>query len=276
VSRKVSGVYLILNLVDWKIYIGASIDVHREWKHYKRLLRKGTHGNSRLQNAFQRYGEDNLGWYYLEEVYDRQLLVAAEQRWLDETQCYERDKGYNKKATANIHFGYRHSEETKEKIRRANYRYWGDPVSRFWSKVDKSEGPDACWVRQASADKDGYGYIRFNGKHSQKAHRVAWQITSGSIPRGMHVLHYCDNPCCVNPKHLFLGTNDDNMRDMVSKGRQSRGRSHCHAKLSERHVREIRRLSDKGVSHRVMAEKFSVTRACIGKAVRGETWGHVQ
>lgn len=94
---------------------------------------------------------------------------------------------------------------------------------RFWSKARKTDG---CWVWLAGKDKDGYGNFSVGQRATARpvrAHRVAWELTHGSIPDGLFVLHECDNPPCVRPDHLFLGTNQNNMDDMVAKGRGSIG-----------------------------------------------------
>lgn len=88
-------------------------------------------------------------------------------------------------------------------------------MDRFWSKVNKTDG---CWLWIASRHKKGYGQFKLDGK-MRKAHRVAWELTYGPIPPDKNVCHTCDNPPCVRPDHLFLGTNGDNVRDAVKKGR---------------------------------------------------------
>lgn len=113
-------------------------------------------------------------------------------------------------------------------------------TKRFWSKVIK--GVD-CWKWDAARLTDGYGSFSIKGK-TQRAHRVAWELANGEIPGGVHVLHRCDNPSCVNPTHLFLGTNRDNIVDSISKGRTNRGTKNGGHKLSEAQVREIRSSSD--------------------------------
>lgn len=86
----------------------------------------------------------------------------------------------------------------------------------FWSRVTKSEG---CWTWNGAKQKFGYGWVWIDGEGSKNTHRVAYEIGVGPIPAGQCVLHRCDNPPCVNPAHLFLGTKGDNTRDMVSKNR---------------------------------------------------------
>lgn len=91
---------------------------------------------------------------------------------------------------------------------------------RFWLKVDKS---GECWLWTSYINPCGYGQFQETSYRSERSHRVAWRIVNGPIPDGMFVLHRCDVRRCVNPAHLFLGTNDDNMADKVAKGRQARG-----------------------------------------------------
>jgi hypothetical protein len=104
------------------------------------------------------------------------------------------------------------------------------------------------------------------------AHRAAWELTNGPVRNGLFVLHRCDNRACVNPAHLFLGTHDDNMADMVSKGRQARGSVNGRAKLTEESVREILAVPTQG---RVLAKRFGVTPQCISRVRRGHAWAHV-
>lgn len=143
---------------------------------------------------------------------------------------------------------------------------------RFWAKVDRS---GECWTWKADLDRDGYG--RFSVLHiMKKASRVAWSIEYGSIPEGLNVCHRCDNRACVNPSHLFLGTQSDNISDMHKKGRKSEaGESNGNAKLTERKVVEIRTLSLSGLSSYALAKQFSVTPTTIQAIVRRKRWTHV-
>src|SRR5258708_2027850 len=126
---------------------------------------------------------------------------------------------------------------------RIHYAKWqrhGDPLhidtrgnteADFWSKVAIG-GDNECWIWQTGKDQDGYGAFWWSNRQV-KAHRFSWGLFGGSIPDGMYVLHSCDNPSCVNPSHLFLGTTQDNTADRDIKERQVRGEK-CHtAVLSE-------------------------------------------
>jgi hypothetical protein len=98
---------------------------------------------------------------------------------------------------------------------------------RFWGNVQKSVDPGGCWWWIGGVKDDGYGTLKVNGPEVG-AHRFSWEIHGGSIPEGKWVLHHCDNPRCVNPDHLFLGTHQDNMRDRSVRGRHpSSQRTHC-------------------------------------------------
>ena len=93
-----------------------------------------------------------------------------------------------------------------------------DRLARFWAKVDKS---GECWVWTAALHTTGYGIFGIGGKRVDRAHRISWAIANGPIPEGAHILHHCDNRPCVNPAHLFIGTNQDNVNDCIKKGRHS-------------------------------------------------------
>lgn len=147
-------------------------------------------------------------------------------------------------------------------------------AERLWRKVSKA-APSGCWEWQGSKDKKGYGRININ-KRPVLTHRFAWELENGPIPDGKDVLHSCDNPCCVNPSHLFLGTNDDNIADKVDKGRQERGSGHHRAKLTENQVIEIRRRYALGnISHSQLAAEYGVCRMAVTDIISRRNWAHI-
>lgn len=153
----------------------------------------------------------------------------------------------------------------------------GTPVDRFWSKVRPEVG-DACWEWQAARERAGYGVFnpsKAPGK-KQSAHRFSWELHYGPIPDGMWVCHRCDNPSCVRPDHLFLGTPRDNYEDMHQKGRHVHGTEHFNSKLDENKVREIREMLSRKVSMYEIAEKYSVTQRSIWNIAHEKTWSHVK
>lgn len=149
-------------------------------------------------------------------------------------------------------------------------------LERFLAKI--SFGPD-CWLwlgATYSAPRLPYGLVWQNeGKTWRVAHRVMWELKRGAIPEGLQVLHRCDNPRCVNPAHLFLGSIRDNMLDRHAKRRDARGIRHGRAKLTEAQVREIRVRGTEGWKAHRLAPGYGVTPAVVFNILRGKTWRHV-
>ena len=135
-----------------------------------------------------------------------------------------------------------------------------------------------CILWVGMTNKNGYGQINAGGKLGRllRAHRVAYEIANGPIPDGLCVLHSCDNPPCINPDHLFLGTNVENKADCVRKERQARGEGAGKARLTIDQVREIRRLYDNNLSTQVqLAAMFGMKQPGISSICRRENWKHV-
>lgn len=143
---------------------------------------------------------------------------------------------------------------------------------RFWKKVAVSRSED-CWPWLAGKfDERGYGCYQVAGR-CRRAHRYAYEIAVGPIPAGMHVCHKCDNPSCVNPSHLFLGTHDDNMADKLTKGRAPRGEQNAAAKLTAPQVIEIRRrAAEREATNAMLAKEFGVSTVMVSKIVRRRNW----
>jgi len=132
-----------------------------------------------------------------------------------------------------------------------------------------------CIEWDKAKNKAGYGVFR-NGNVLTYAHRAAYEKAHGPIPKGMCICHKCDNPACVNPDHLFLGTHADNVRDKQSKGRHPLGESHSNHKLTSEQVSKIRFLHERGgTSIRGLAKKFSVSYSVAYRIINGTVWKHI-
>lgn len=140
-----------------------------------------------------------------------------------------------------------------------------DP-QRFWSKVKKTDG---CWLWESVITKRGYGLFNSQGKKIG-AHRYAWMIVNGPIPEGLVVCHRCDNPPCVNPAHLFVGTQRENNLDCLAKGRRRYVYHPSYRKLSPEKVAAIRATyNPKHVTLRELAEQYEVSIPMIHYVVKG-------
>lgn len=150
---------------------------------------------------------------------------------------------------------------------------------RFWAKVDV-RGPDECWLWLAGVGGGGYGRISDGEGGHVAAHRVSYEIANGEIPDGLHILHSCDNPPCVNPAHLRVGTAKDNVADAISRGRMvipgNRGERNPAAKLSADSVHSMRVEYDaSSVTAVELADRYGVSLATVNDVVHRRTWAHV-
>jgi hypothetical protein len=167
--------------------------------------------------------------------------------------------------------------------------YTTEFIVRFWARVARGEGEDACWPWAGPQSSAGYGAIMYR-RVNRSTHRLAWELTNGAIPDGLWVLHRCDNPPCCNPAHLFLGTNADNVRDREGKRRgffkkgqknpwrvpPPRGSAQKLAKLTEATVLEmVARYRAGGVTQRALADEYGISRPIVSLILSGKRWPHV-
>ena len=141
-------------------------------------------------------------------------------------------------------------------------------MERFYDKVDAGPG-GGCHLWMAATNEHGYGRI-WMAPGMVYAHRLAWELRRGAIPKGLCALHKCDRPRCVNPDHMFLGTRADNVADMVAKGRQALGSDAGGAKLTPTQVAAIRVDPRR---RREIAADYGIHRTMVDMIRRGERWG---
>jgi len=135
------------------------------------------------------------------------------------------------------------------------------------------EPNSGCWLWDGSTKKDGYGQFGIGGSgKTRSAHRVSYELYKGPIPNGYFVCHKCDNPACVNPDHLFVGTPGENTADRDAKGRTALGEKNGKSKLTEQQVKLIR---ESNLSERKIAAMLGFHRGTINAVRRGKTWSHV-
>ena len=143
---------------------------------------------------------------------------------------------------------------------------------KFWSKVVKSDG---CWLWTGTKNNCGYGQFGLNGS-TVLAHRYAWQLNKGLIPKGLCICHFCDEPSCVNPEHLFIGTHADNMADCARKGRAyrgyQRGESNGRARLTWKIVEEIRLNVANGVRQIDEVARLGISKGRVSEIVNHKSW----
>jgi hypothetical protein len=146
-------------------------------------------------------------------------------------------------------------------------------LARYWTQVNRAKAKGAeCWLWTGSTNGRGYGLFYVVGKQRIFAHRLAWLISRGDIPKGQEVCHRCDNGLCINPEHLFLGSHRDNHLDSVRKGRK---RVWGLQKLDARQVEAIRARVAAGELQRLVAAAFGISRNHVSSIVHRTSWAHL-
>lgn len=154
----------------------------------------------------------------------------------------------------------------------------GDAAERLLEGVEYDTN-GGCWLWRFGAHNHGYGTLALNGRY-WKAHRLAYQTWRGPIPEGVNVCHACDTPACLNPAHLFLGTQAENLADMAAKGRWNpaatrRGEANGCSRLTAADVLQIRSAVRRGESFTSVGARFGVSRVTVSKIAKGAAWKHV-
>lgn len=159
-------------------------------------------------------------------------------------------------------------------IKRANKNLTKETFCNNYMPITES----GCFLWIKSVDKNDYGMIHLPHKKRKgnRAHRYSYELFKGDIPKGLCVLHKCDIPSCVNPDHLFLGTNRDNNIDKVSKNRQPQGTRTNKAKLTEEIVSNIKPELISGIYYKVLSKKYNIGNNAIYNIMKGKTWKHVK
>jgi len=144
---------------------------------------------------------------------------------------------------------------------------------RFFSKIEKT---DTCWIWNSVRLTGNYGYFKYLGKYV-RAHRMSYILANGHIPDNLLVLHTCDNPPCVNPEHLYLGTQKDNIKDKFDRGRNPNvnGSKNPVSKLSENEVLKIRELNKEKYSNEIIAKMFSIDSSAVSLIINRKRWKHI-
>jgi len=167
---------------------------------------------------------------------------------------------------------WRNKNKSLRKIKDKNYRnrqLTNQEMQNFYSIINSIKSPK-CWIWNHSLV---HGYGLFMGK---SAHRVSYELYKGSIPKNMVVMHTCDNPSCVNPEHLEIGTQSENIADMIKKGRQSKGESKPTAKLTEKQVLEIRaKFKPRKYTYEMLSKEYGLAVRNICKIIARESWKHI-
>lgn len=188
------GIYAIVCTKTWRSYVGQSVNIERRTKDHFQRLRISAHTNPSLNSDFEKYGEDSFYIEVLEIVTDKSLLINREKYWSA--------FGYNLYGGES---GYLSIPKLTEK-----------QINYFWSNVDIREEND-CWEYKGSITESGYGRVKFEQKQCL-AHRISFYLTNEEETSNVVICHRCNNKACVNPKHLYAGTIQDNNKDMYRSG----------------------------------------------------------
>ena len=166
----------------------------------------------------------------------------------------------------------RYTHKKKAKVKKSELPLpLSEKVLSSFYRMTKKDVEENCWLWSGKKNRWGYGKQKIGGKE-YIASRLSWYIHNGKDPKSLEVCHRCNNPSCVNPKHLYLGTHAENLRDAGIDGLMPRGSKNPGSKLTEDQVDELKRLSKSGMSSRKLSLLFPITPRSIRRIVSGARW----
>lgn len=258
---RISGIYKIINLANKKIYVGSAVDIKARWRQHKNRLRKHTHENFHLQNAWNKYGEKNFVFELIEELIERKKLIEREQYWLDRYCSYRSENGYNILCTAGSPLGRKLSEETKKKISKTHTgKILSDETKRKLSEINKGKKHTKETRKKISESHRGENNPFYGKKHSVETKRKLSERKKGK-----------NNPNYGKPPWNLGISPKDETKEKISKANS--GENAYQAILNEEQVKEIRRkYIPKIYTQKMLAEEYGVSESTIQHVVNFRKW----
>jgi len=252
-----SGIYEIRNKVNNKVYIGSTIKFSARWLIHKSHLRNKKHHSKTLQEDWEEFGKENFKFSIIEYV-TKGILLQREQYWMDETKCYEREFGYNVLRFANSPSGYKHTEESKSKISKAN-------KGRKWSKESKKRLSESCKGRKISdATKRKISEFSKGRKHPPRSKEARLKISK------TRKAGYASGK--IKKVHLGQKFSKEHKRKISENHADFSGNKNGRARLTWEKVREIREKHKNGIAQSKLAIEYGVGKTTIGHIVHYRSW----
>jgi len=253
VENTISGIYKIACRTNGKLYVGSSVNVGRRWYEHKSMLKNGSHHSPYLQHSWDKYGEEDFDFNFLEKVVDKEKLIDREQFWIDKTQSANKKKGFNVSPVANSPLGRKHTPETIALLSViASQR-----VGRKMSPQAKQNMSLAAVKRNLSKEYlEKQKASHLGKKHMPEAKEKIRRSKLGKTPSNLGVPH-----------------TEETIEKLKQKAK--RGAESHKALLSDEDVRKSRELLSKGLSCQKIADQFGVSKTTIYDIKRGKTWKRV-